>query len=222
MVLILLTQNYSRRKSLAIPKSVLMKLRVKIYTFGYGTGLGLSLILHQIKNAMTSEEQNKIERCRIMIVGKGDFADAINTALLKAGFCNIIHMEAPTEAADIAVDLAINGISARLDGKLPVVYPFDFIEGGAAMVVLPEDKPALEAKGDVRLCAAKYMSGYCAFWNMDNSDWLRAVLPRIEQGEQSAKAQRTAACICARILANIAAGRDVKHFPRFYLSKILE
>lgn len=171
---------------------------------------------------MTSAEKNKIESYRIMIVGKGEFADAINRALLKVGFHNIIYVEAPTESADIAVDLAMNGVSARLGGKLPVVYPFDFIEGGAAMAVLPEDKPELEAKGDVRLCAAKYMSGYCAFWNIDNSDWLRVVLPRIEQGEQSAKAQKTAACICTRILANIAVGRDVKHFPRFYLSRNLE
>ena len=206
----------------AIPKSVRLHLQTKIYTFGYGTGLGLSLILHQIKNDMTSEEKNKIESCRIMIVGRGEFADAINTALLKVGFHNIIYMEATTGSADIAVDVAMNGISARLGGKLPVVYPFDYIEGGAAMVVLPDDKVDFAAQGDVRLCAAKYMSGYCAFWNIDNSDWLRVVLPRIEQGEQSAKAQKTAACICARILANIAVGRDVKHFPRFYLSKNLE
>lgn len=171
---------------------------------------------------MTSEEKNKIESCRIMIVGKSHFADAINTALLKVGFHNIIHMEAQTESADIAIDVATNGISARLGDKLPVVYPFDFIEGGAAMVVLPDDKVEFEAQGDLRLCAAKYMSGYCAFWNIDNSDWLRVVLPRIEHGEQSPKAQQTAACICARILANIAVGRDVKHFPRFYLSKNLE
>lgn len=171
---------------------------------------------------MTDEEKNKIESCRVMIVGKGEFADAINTALLQVGFHNIIYVEIPTEFADIVVDLAMNGESVQLDGKMPVVYPFDFIEGGAAMVVLPDDKTELEAKGDVRLCAAKYMSGYCAFWNIDNSDWLRVVLPRIEQGEQSAKAQRTAACICARILANIAVGRDVKHFPRFYLSRNLE
>ena len=168
---------------------------------------------------MTSEEKNKIESCRIMIVGDDEFADTINKALLKVGFR---YVDGSKESADIAVDLAMNGISARLGGKLPVVYPFDFIEGGAAMVVLPDDKVELEAKGDVRLCAAKYMSGYCAFWNIDNSDWLRVVLPRIEQGEQSAKAQRTAACICARILANIAVERDVKHFPRFYLSKNLE
>ena len=171
---------------------------------------------------MTSEEKNKIESCRVMIVGKNDFADAINTALLKVGFHNIIYVKAPTEPADIAIDLAMNGIPARLVGKLPVVYPFDFIEGGASMVVLPDDKVEFEAQGDVRLCAAKYMSGYCAFWNIDNSDWLRMVLPRIEHGDQSAKAQRTAACICARILANIAIERDVKHFPRFYLSRNLE
>lgn len=168
---------------------------------------------------MTDEEKNKIEGCRIMIVGKGCFADAINTALLKVGFHNIIYVDAPTDSADIAVDLVMNGIAAKLDGKLPVVYPFDFIEGGAAMVVLPGDKAEFEEHGDIRLWAAKYMSGYCAFWNMDNSDWLRIVLPRIEQGEQSAKAQRTAACICARILANIAVGCDVKHFPRFYLAE---
>ena len=166
---------------------------------------------------MTSEEKNKIESCRVMIVGKGDFADAVNTALLKVGFHNIIYTETPAGSADIAVDLVMNRISGRLVGRLPVVYPFDFIEGGAAMVVPPDDKPEFAAKGDVRLCAARYMSGYCAFWNIDNSDWLRVVLPRIEQGEQSAKAQQTAACICARILANIAVGRDVKHFPRFYL-----
>ncbi len=171
---------------------------------------------------MTDKEKNMIESCRIMIVGRSEFADAINTALQKVGFHNIIYVEAPIESADIAVDLAMNGISAQLGGKLPVVYPFDFIEGGAAMAVLPDDKVKFEVQGDVRLCAAKYMSGYCAFWNIDNSDWLRVVLPRIEQGEQSAKAQRTAACICARILANIAVGRDVKHFPRFYLSRNLE
>ncbi len=154
-----------------------------------------------------------------MIVGKGCFAGAVNEALLKVGFRNIRYVEGPTGAADIAVDLVMNGVAAKPDGKLPVVYPFDFIEGGAAMVVLPGDKAEFEAQDDIRLWAAKYMSGYCAFWNVDNSDWLRVVLPRIEQGEQSAKAQKTAACICARILANIAVSRDVKHFPRFYLAE---
>ncbi|MCI8998780.1 MAG: hypothetical protein HFJ95_07295 [Muribaculaceae bacterium] len=171
---------------------------------------------------MTDEEKNKIESCRIMIVGNGEFADAINTELLKVGFHNIIYVEALTRSVDMAVDLVMNEISTGLNGKLPVVYPFDFIEGGAAMVVQPEDKPEFKVQGDVRLYAAKYMSGYCAFWDIDNSDWLRVVLPRIEQGEQSAKAQKTAACICARILANIAVGRDVKRFPRFYLSRNLE
>ena len=170
---------------------------------------------------MTYEEKNKIESCRIMIVGNGNFADAVKTALLKVGFHHI-YVETPIETADMAVDLAMNGTFATMVGKLPVVYPFDFIEGGAAMVVLPGDKLEFETRGNLRSCAARYMSGYCSFWNVDNSEWLSVVLPRIEQGEHSAKGQKTAACICARVLANIAVGRDVKHFPRFYLSKNLE
>lgn len=194
---------------------------VKIYTFGYGTGVGLSLILRQINNDMTDDEKNKIENCRIMIVGNGDFADAVKTALLKVGFHHI-YMETLMETADMAIDLAMNGTSAKMDCILPVVYPFDFIEGGAVMVALPGDKLEFEKQGNLRLSAAKYMSGYCSFWNVDNSEWLGVVLPRIEQGEHSATGQKTAACICARVLANIAVGRDVKHFPRFYLSKNLE
>ena len=195
---------------------------MQTYTFGYGSGLGLSVILHHIKNDMTDGEKIKIESCRVMIVGEGHFADAVRRAVMESGFRNIMCVEAPTGSADIAVDVVMDGMTASFERAIPVVYPFDFIEGGAAMVVQPEDKPEFKVQGDVRLYAAKYMSGYCAFWDIDNSDWLRVVLPRIEQGEQSAKAQKTAACICARILANIAVGRDVKRFPRFYLSRNLE
>ena len=51
---------------------------------------------------------------------------------------------------------------------------------------------------------------------------LQFALPAIRDAKTSELAQRTAAHICARIAANIAVGRDVKHFPRFYLSKNLE
>lgn len=171
---------------------------------------------------MTDKEKFKIQSCRVMIMGKGGFAETIKEALIKVGFLNIVYMETPSAKADIAVDLVVDGISASMTEKMTVVYPFDFIEGGAAMVVLPDDRPEFWITCDIRLSAAKYMSGYCAFWNIDDSDWLRVALPRIEQGKQSAKAQKTAANICAGIVANIAIGRDVKHFPRFYLSRNLE
>lgn len=171
---------------------------------------------------MTDGEKIKIESCRVMIVGEGGFADAVRRAVMELGFRNILCVEAPTGSADMAVDMVMNGLTASFDCNMPVVYPFDFIEGGAAMVVFPDDKPELDTRGDVRLWAAKYVLGYCSFWNVEGNDWLRVVLPRIERGEVAAQARKTAACICARILANIAVGRDVKHFPRFYLSRNLE
>lgn len=195
---------------------------MQTYTFGYGSGLGLSVILHHIKNDMTDGEKIKIESCRVMIVGEGHFADAVRRAVMESGFRNIMCVEAPTGSADIAVDVVMDGMTASFERAIPVVYPFDFIEGGAAMVVLPGDKPEIETQGDMRLWAAKYMSGYCSFWNVEGNDWLRIVLPRIERGEVAEQARETAACICGRILANIAVGRDVKHFPRFYLSRNLE
>ena len=42
--------------------------------------------------------------CRVMIVGKGCFAVAVNEALLKVGFHNIRYVEAPAGAAEIAAD----------------------------------------------------------------------------------------------------------------------
>ncbi len=158
-----------------------------------------------------------------MVVGNGGFADAISNALLKIGFRDIIiRAVSPVVSVDMVADLVMDRSSTWFIGKLPVVYPFDFIDGGAAVVDLPEDSPKFEVKDNVRLYAAKYMSGYCAFWNIVNSEWLHDLLYRIERGEQSAKAQQTAASICAGIMANIAVGRNVKHFPRFYLSRNLE
>lgn len=52
---------------------------------------------------------------------------------------------------------------------------------------------------------------------MADCDWLEQSLPAIREGITEETAQKTAAHICARIAANIAVGREVKHFPRFYL-----
>ena len=87
---------------------------------------------------------------------------------------------------------------------------------------MPGDDNELHGKANARLWAAGYMAGYCAFWNMEGCDWLQSALPKIRECMTSETAQRTAAHICARIAANIAVGREVKHFPRFYLCNNLE
>lgn len=167
---------------------------------------------------MTINYKQRFERCRIMIVGERDFANIINTYLIKAGFRDINVVDNLTDSADIIVDLTVNGQSLSYMGKMPIVYPFDFINGGATIVLLPGNNTEAPVDGNMRLMAAKYISGYCAFWNISDCDWLLEVLPNIERSEKSVAAQETAARLCAGVVANIALDLDVKSFPQFYLT----
>ena len=97
--------------------------------------------------------------------------------------------------------------------------PFDFVNGAGVIVVMPEDERNLLSKPELRQWAATYMAGYCAFWNVEGCEWLRDSLPDIKNGVTSGASLKTAAYICARIAANIAVRREVKHFPRFYLCR---
>ncbi|MDE6522533.1 MAG: hypothetical protein K2L17_06930 [Muribaculaceae bacterium] len=176
---------------------------------------------------MTNEEKQLIKDCRIMIVGKGAFITYIKEELDKLGFSDI---------ADVAISEIINdqntGILIEYTGagisqsgytnSILVIYPFDFIDGAGAIVVFPEDKRDWLEKQNIRQWAAEYMSGYCAFWNVEGCDWLHDALPAIKENKTSEAAIKTAAYMCARIAANIAVGRDVKRYPRFYLCRNLE
>lgn len=169
---------------------------------------------------MTQQEMQKIKDCRILIVGYVSLSEFISDELQTIGFCRIRQSDDLSDIADIDIIIAAN--TGLLTADVPILYPFDFIEGGAVIVVLPGDDIGVSEDADMLIWAAMYMSGYSAFWNMGDCEWLGASLPHIMNGETSEQAQRTAAVICARICANIAVGRDVKHFPRFYLSRNLE
>lgn len=175
---------------------------------------------------MTSEEKHLIADCRIMVIGTTDFIDNVKAELQKSGFKSVSIVAAMdskpgTGSFDMIAEYAGNAASSfKGDIMIPIIYPFDFVEGAGAIVVMPGDDNELQRRDDVRLWAAEYMAGYCAFWNVEGCDWLLSALPAIREGKTSEAAQRTAAHICARIAANIAVGRKVKHFPRFYLCKV--
>ncbi len=177
---------------------------------------------------MTSEEKRLIADCRVMIIGASDFIDYVKTELYRSGFNSInivpgndVHTE--IGPVDMVAEYAGEACTHVKDNAaIPIIYPFDFVDGGSAIVVMPGDDNELHGKANARLWAVEYMAGYCAFWNMEGCDWLQSALPKIREGKTSDAAQRTAAHICARIAANIAVGREVKHFPRFYLCKNLE
>lgn len=174
---------------------------------------------------MTPEEKQMIQDCRILILGNGGFSELVARALQGIGFRLIQQSDCPSENAayDVIIIVADSKPATVNEGSSTLfIYPFDFIEGGAAIVVLPGDKMEIPTDVNLRVWAAKYMSGYSTFWNMGDCDWLRESFPKIEKGENSENAQHTAAKICAKISANIAVDRDVKHFPRFYLCRNLE
>lgn len=173
---------------------------------------------------MTTEERYLIKECRIMIIGTSYFIDCLKAELHKSGFKSINIVSGndgkpETGSFDMVVEYVdVTDIFTVDNLTIPVIYPFDFVEGAGAIVVMPGDDNEFRCKEDLRLWAAEYIAGYCAFWNMEGCDWLQSALSAIREGKTSDTAQRTAAHICARIAANIAVGRKVKHFPRFYLS----
>lgn len=177
---------------------------------------------------MTSEEKRLIADCRVMIIGTSDCIDIVKAELYRSGFKSINIVSGNDVHAEIGpVDMVAEYVGetcthVKGNATIPIIYPFDFVDGAGAIVVMPGDDSELHGKANARLWAAEYMAGYCAFWNMEGCDWLQSNLPVIKECKTSEAAQRTAAHICARIAANIAVGREVKHFPRFYLCKNLE
>jgi len=177
---------------------------------------------------MTSEEKRLIKDCRIAVIGAIEFIDKIKAELKQLGFesiqiiCSSDKQPAISNFDVIAENVNEGSSCMSKETDIPLILPFDFVNGAGAIVVMPYDEKDMLRKPKFRQWAATYMAGYCAFWNVEGCDWLRDSLSDIRNGVTSSAALKTAAHMCARIAANIAVGREVKHFPRFYLCKNLE
>ena len=177
---------------------------------------------------MTSEERRRIAGCRIAVVGACEFIDSIKAELQQLGFESIQTISSSNKQPaisnfDVIAENVNEGSSCMSkETDIPLILPFDFVNGAGVIVVMPDDERDIICKPELRQWAATYMAGYCAFWNVEGCEWLRDSLPDIKNGVTSGASLKTAAYICARIAANIAVGREVKHFPRFYLCKNLE
>ncbi len=159
---------------------------------------------------MTSVEKRRIADCRIAVVGATEFIDSIKAELQQLGF------------ESIQIIILSEDCSCTKVTDIPLILPLDFVNGAGVIVFMPDDERDILCKPDLRQWAARYMAGYCAFWNVDGCEWLRDSLSDIRNGVTSSAALKTAVHVCARIAANIAVGREVKHFPRFYLCRNLE
>ena len=76
---------------------------------------------------------------------------------------------------------------------------------------------------DFRCSLGKYISQYGMFWHMP-VPWIDEAIRHYsnESFPQLGIGAYIAAGYCANILANLAEGKEVKYFPKFYLSPLLE
>ena len=137
-------------------------------------------------------------------------------------------------------DVAINALDFKSDlpfvfdkvcaeKNIMVLHPFNFGWAGFLAVVDPDGKSlqTLSDKPlDFDLKVAEYVLGYQAFW-MQPQEWLDKVVKQYlrENGTlpppQLSVASWITAGLCTHALFNIATGKEVRKFPKFYLSSFL-
>ncbi|WP_286032167.1 ThiF family adenylyltransferase [Phocaeicola coprophilus] len=116
--------------------------------------------------------------------------------------------------------------------QMPVLHPYNFGWAGFVTIVKPGSHQLVEllkegedAKG-FELRMAEYVSRYNAFWNTPVS-WLEKTIEtyRAEGGilppPQLSVASWITAGHCVNAMFNLATGKEVKYFPKFYLSSLL-
>ncbi len=137
-------------------------------------------------------------------------------------------------------DVAINALDFKNDipfifdkicseRNITVLHPYNFGWAGFLAVVDPDGLP-LYNLSDIplgfELKVAEYVLGYQAFW-MHPLDWLDKVAKQYQREDgtmpppQLSVASWITAGLCTNAMFNIATGKEVRKFPKFYLSSLL-
>ena len=114
--------------------------------------------------------------------------------------------------------------------KIPVLHPYNFGWAGFVTVVDPLghslSEMADEPKG-FELKVAEYVTGHGAFWNQPK-EWLDKIVTQYrEESEmlpppQLSIASWIAAGLCTTAMYNLATGKSINYFPKFYFSSLLQ
>lgn len=114
--------------------------------------------------------------------------------------------------------------------KIPVLHPFNLGWAGLVAVVTPEGMPlSAIAKASTsfnEIDVVEYLSGYLKSTG-NYHKWIDEVLEKFKNEEETLPppqlsiASWTVAGICTHILYNLTTGKQVKQFPEFYFSTIL-
>ena len=113
--------------------------------------------------------------------------------------------------------------------KIPVLHPYNFGWAGFVTVVDPLGHSLSELTEEPKgfeLKVAEYVTGHGAFWNQPK-EWLDKIVTQYKKESemlpppQLSIASWIAAGLCTTAMYNLATGKPVNYFPKFYLSSLL-
>lgn len=114
--------------------------------------------------------------------------------------------------------------------NIPVLHPYNFGWAGFLTIVDPTGSSLStlsEKPLGFELKVADYVVGYEAFWHTPQQ-WLQEIVNQYKSEKevlpppQLSVASWITAGLCTNALFNLATGKPVKYFPKFYLSSLLK
>lgn len=114
--------------------------------------------------------------------------------------------------------------------NIPVLHPYNLGWGGLVTVITPEglSLSSIEKEGKTfnEVTMVEYVSSYLKFWRNPH-DWIDEIIAKYRNETevlpppQLSVASWTVAAMCTHLLFNIATGKEIKKFPEFYLSTLM-
>lgn len=114
--------------------------------------------------------------------------------------------------------------------NIPVLHPYNFGWAGFVTAVDPLGHSLSELADepkDFELKVAEYVTGHGAFWNQPK-DWLDKIVGLYKEEDkalpppQLSIASWIAAGLCTTAMYNLATGKPINYFPKFYISSLLQ
>ena len=187
----------------------------------------------EIASSLSTELKQKIKGTKVAIIGSV-VVDMIAEAIRKLGFEDIAVISdcSKLDLCDIVICTCTEKEACReviahcYNISVPMICAFNFGIGGCVTVVMPEKRLPhfVEAKADDNTVKAMldYTSGYSRFWNVPGNGWVDCAMKWIASPEVSSSVgEYTMTAMAAHLLVAITAGNEVKTYPKFYLSTIV-
>lgn len=138
--------------------------------------------------------------------------------------------KAAINALDFTSDVPLLFDKICQEQNVPVLHPYNLGWAGLVTIITPESLSleAIAKSGEKfnEVNMVEYVSSFMKFWG-NPQDWIDEVIAKYRAEEeklsppQLSVASWIVAGMCTHILYNIATGKEVKKFPEFYLTSLL-